>query len=95
MSENTQAESIEQTVEAQAEAAAAVGLNIGDLAGLRQIIAVAAQRGAFRAEEMEVIGRVYNKLNAFLNSLAPATAEETGEDAVNENTTSDETPSEE
>jgi hypothetical protein len=67
---------------AQSEAANAVGLNIGDLAGLRQIINVAAQRGAFRAEEMEVIGRVYNKLNAFLNSLAPAqeAAEETTEE---------------
>jgi hypothetical protein len=68
---------------AQTEAANAVGLNIGDLAGLRQIINVAAQRGAFRAEEMEVIGRVYNKLNAFLNSLAPAqeeAAEETTEE---------------
>lgn len=60
---------------AQAEAANAVGLNIGDLAGLRQIIAVAAQRGAFRAEEMEVIGRVYNKLNAFLNAMTPAQEE--------------------
>jgi hypothetical protein len=70
---------------AQAEAANAVGLNIGDLAGLRQIINVAAQRGAFRAEEMEVIGRVYNKLNAFLNSLAPA--EEAAEEEAAEETT--------
>jgi hypothetical protein len=55
------------------------------LAGLRQIINVAAQRGAFRAEEMEVIGRVYNKLNAFLNSLAPA--EEAAEEEAAEETT--------
>jgi hypothetical protein len=73
---------------AQAEAANAVGLNIGDLAGLRQIIAVAAQRGAFRAEEMEVIGRVYNKLNAFLNSLAPA-QEEAAEETTEETETSE------
>jgi len=71
MSEENTTESVEE----------AVGLNIGDLAGLRQIIAVAAQRGAFKAEEMEVVGRVYNKLNTFLNGLAPAeTAEETTED---------------
>jgi hypothetical protein len=73
---------------AQAEAANAVGLNIGDLAGLRQIINVAAQRGAFRAEEMEVIGRVYNKLNAFLNSLAPA-QEEAAEETTEETETSE------
>jgi hypothetical protein len=74
---------------AQSEAANAVGLNIGDLAGLRQIIAVAAQRGAFRAEEMEVIGRVYNKLNAFLNSLAPAQEEAPAEETTEETETSE------
>ena len=74
---------------AQSEAANAVGLNIGDLAGLRQIINVAAQRGAFRAEEMEVIGRVYNKLNAFLNSLAPAQEEAAAEETTEETETSE------
>jgi len=74
---------------AQSEAANAVGLNIGDLAGLRQIINVAAQRGAFRAEEMEVIGRVYNKLNAFLNSLAPAQEEAPAEETTEETETSE------
>jgi len=74
---------------AQSEAANAVGLNIGDLAGLRQIINVAAQRGAFRAEEMEVIGRVYNKLNSFLNSLAPA-EEAPAEETTEETETSEE-----
>jgi hypothetical protein len=69
---------------AQSEAANAVGLNIGDLAGLRQIINVAAQRGAFRAEEMEVIGRVYNKLNAFLNAMTPATEESLAEETTEE-----------
>jgi hypothetical protein len=80
MSEENVVESADEAVDTQTEAAA-VGLNVGDLAGLRQIIAVAAQRGAFRAEEMEIIGRVYNKLNAFLNSLAPA-QEETTEEAT-------------
>ncbi len=55
------------------------GLSIGDLAGLRQIIAVAAQRGAFKAEEMEVVGRHYNRLNAFVQSVAPQTEEATEE----------------
>ena len=68
----------------QAEAANAAGLNIGDLAGLRQIIAVAAQRGAFKAEEMEVVGRVYNKLNTFLNAMTPAEQETTEETETSE-----------
>jgi hypothetical protein len=78
-----------ETTEEAAEAAAA-GLNIGDLAGLRQIIAVAAQRGAFRAEEMEIIGRVYNKLNGFLNSLAPADGDTEASETTEEETTSEE-----
>ena len=77
-------ENNEAVAEGAAEAADAVGLDVGDLGGLRQIIAVAAQRGAFRAEEMEVIGRVYNKLNAFLNSLAPA--QETATEETTEET---------
>jgi len=86
MSEVENNEAVAEGTE-QAEAANVAGLNIGDLAGLRQIINVAAQRGAFKAEEMEVVGRVYNKLNTFLNSLAPA--EEAAE------TTEEETSSEE
>ena len=63
------------------------GLSIGDLAGLRQIIAVAAQRGAFKAEEMEVVGHHYNRLNAFVQSVAPQTEEETTEEATEETST--------
>jgi hypothetical protein len=63
------------------------GLSINDLAGLRQIIAVAAQRGAFKAEEMEIVGQHYNRLNAFLQSVAPQTE--------TEETTEEETSSEE
>jgi len=90
MSEENTVEAAEESV----DAANNVGLNVGDLAGLRQIIAVAAQRGAFRAEEMEVIGRVYNKLNAFLTSLAPqeeaAAAEEEAVETTEETTSSEE-----
>lgn len=66
------------------DAADAVGLSVNDLVALRQIIAVAAQRGAFKAEEMEVVGSHYNRLNKFVESIAPQT--ETTED----NTSSEE-----
>lgn len=71
MSEESTIETNEAVGAAQADSANAAGLNIQDLGAVRQIFAVAAQRGAFRAEEMEVVGRVYNKLDLFLKSLEP------------------------
>jgi hypothetical protein len=44
-------------------------LNISDLVALKSIIDVSTQRGAFRAGEMEAVGKTYNKLNAFLESV--------------------------
>jgi hypothetical protein len=44
-------------------------LNVSDLAALRSIIDVATQRGAFKAPELEAVGKAYNKLNAFLESV--------------------------
>lgn len=49
---------------------AAPDLNINDLAALKSIVDVASQRGAFKAPEMEAVGKVYNKLSAFLESVA-------------------------
>lgn len=46
-------------------------LTIQDLSNLRAIIDVAAQRGAFRAPELEAVGSSFNKLNNFLNAVAP------------------------
>lgn len=44
-------------------------LNVNDLAALRSIIDVATQRGAFKAAELEAVGKAYNKLNSFLESV--------------------------
>lgn len=52
------------------EQQAAPDLNINDLAAIRSIIDVASQRGAFKAGEMEAVGKVYNKLSAFLDSIS-------------------------
>jgi len=46
-------------------------LSIGDLKNLTTIIEVASSRGAFRANEMASIGLMYNKLQGFLNRVAP------------------------
>ena len=48
-------------------------LSIGDLRNLSTVIDVASTRGAFRANEMAMVGAVYNKLQAFLAKVAPKT----------------------
>lgn len=49
-------------------------LTINDLNALRTIMDVATTRGAFKASEMESIGKVYNRLNTFLESVTPPQA---------------------
>jgi hypothetical protein len=51
--------------------AAVVGLTLQDLRVLAGSIELGAQRGAYRAPEMEVIGATYNKLAKFLEANAP------------------------
>lgn len=49
--------------------ATSTDLNVSDLAALKSIIDVATQRGAFRAAELEAVGKTYNKLSGFLDSI--------------------------
>lgn len=44
-------------------------INISDLVALRSVINLAAERGAYRAEEMLEVGTVYTKLNNFLEAI--------------------------
>jgi hypothetical protein len=44
-------------------------LNVSDLNAIKSIIDVATQRGAFRAPELESVGKIYNKLSNFLDSI--------------------------
>jgi hypothetical protein len=66
MSEDTQKEETTAQEPAQQQGA---DLNVNDLAALRSIIDVATQRGAFKAAELEAVGKAYNKLNSFLESV--------------------------
>jgi hypothetical protein len=45
-------------------------LNVNDLVALKNIIEVATQRGAFKAAELEAVGRSFNKLNTFLEAVS-------------------------
>jgi hypothetical protein len=62
--------------------AAAPELNISDLNTVKSIIDIATTRGAFKANELEAVGKTYNKLNAFLEHVskqAQANQEQQGE----------------
>lgn len=45
-------------------------LNISDLLAVKNIIEVASSRGAFKAAELEAVGKTFNKLNTFLESVS-------------------------
>jgi len=54
----------------EAASPASPDLNISDLVALKSIVEVASQRGAFKAAELEAVGKTFNKLNTFLESVA-------------------------
>ena len=59
------------TAEQQAPQQDPMALSIGDLKNLTTILDVASTRGAFKAAEMQGVGYIYNKLQAFLAKVAP------------------------
>ena len=54
----------------EAPAAQGPDLNISDLMAVKNIIEVATSRGAFKAAELEAVGKSFNKLNAFLEAVS-------------------------
>lgn len=62
-------ENQEQQVEQQAQPQPELG--IADLQNLRAIVEVAVRRGAFGAAEISSVGAVFDRVNAFLNAVAP------------------------
>jgi hypothetical protein len=60
----------------QAQEQQGVELTVQDLAVIRSIIDTASSRGAFKANELEVVGKTFNKLDTFLNSIQEAGAAE-------------------
>lgn len=72
-----QAEQVQATEQPSQEQA--VGITLQDLVFVAQIIQLTSQRGAFKAEELEGVGTLYNKLIAFLQStgaISPAAPQE-------------------
>ena len=54
---------------------AAPELTITDLTNIRSILDVAVRRGAFGAAEISAVGATFDRLNVFLNAVAPAKAD--------------------
>jgi hypothetical protein len=69
MSEDVKDQAVPETAAAPA-APAPADLNISDLVALKNIVEVASQRGAFKAAELEAVGKTFNKLNTFLESVS-------------------------
>lgn len=72
MNQAPQQENIPETSqpEAQATQKESTDLNIQDLVGLKSVVDVATQRGAFKAAELEAVGKLYNRLDKFINSVS-------------------------
>ena len=54
-------------------------ITITDLIAIRNIINTAAERGAFKAEEMADVGTAYNKLSKFLEAVVAQAATQEAE----------------
>ena len=70
------AQSVDQTASQPEQAPE---LTVTDLNAIKQIIDVASSRGAFKPNEMAVIGTTYNKLELFLNAVASQQGQAQGE----------------
>ena len=68
----TAAAPVNNVAPTEAEAPAPVQLGVQDLQNAAQIIDIAMSRGAFRANEAAQVGAVYNKIEAFIKSVAEA-----------------------
>jgi hypothetical protein len=54
-------------------------LNITDLQNIRAIIDTASRRGAFGGAELSAVGITFDRLNTFLNAVAPPVDQPTGQ----------------
>ena len=80
-----------QTETGAAEQQVPENLTLNELDQIAQVIDLASQRGAFRGNEMQTVGALYNKLASFLSfvqaqqqAAAEAASEEATEEATEE-----------
>lgn len=68
-----ESQAVEQTEVAAAPAAPS--LQLSDLRTMLSVIEIVSQRGAFKADELVVVGTLYNRINAFVAAATPAEEE--------------------
>lgn len=73
----TEAETSEQTVTAEANPTGGTQLTVGDLKTMVRVIQVGANRGAYNAEELEAVGKLYKTIVHFLAEGGHITISET------------------
>lgn len=56
-----------------------ISLTVADIVNVKQIIEVATNRGAFRADELTQIGTVYDRLTSWLVTVTATTDDEAEE----------------
>ena len=61
--------------------------SLNDLKSLQEIVKVATERGAFRANELSAIGSVYDRLSGFLAAGEAASQPASDEEAAGDETT--------
>ncbi len=61
----------EQPVATETDAAVPVELSLNDLMSLKLVLQVSTRRGCWLAEELEDVGKLYKRLSAFLERVAP------------------------
>jgi len=72
MTEETKTQApAQEAPKSEAPTQGAPDLTVQDLQALKTIVDIASQRGAFRPNEMEVVGRTYNRLMQFLEAITP------------------------
>jgi hypothetical protein len=74
--ENTEQAQMETQPVGGEAPAPAPELTITDLVNIRSIVDVAVRRGAFGATEASAVGAAFDRLNTFLNAVAPSKTEE-------------------
>ena len=62
----------EETTTTETTAEAAPGLSLQDLASVVQVIDLCSQRGAFQGTELEAVGGLRGRIQAFVTANAPA-----------------------
>lgn len=72
--------------EEQAAAAPQPELSINDLLQVRALLEAVVRRGVFQANELSTVGAIYDRLNNFLNAVAPPAAQPAEEAPATEQT---------